>query len=668
MSINSNHYSPEYTQDYAKETIQNVARGLTEQLISRYQTRLKDSVSSIELNYLRGSSGNKLPEVVVGRNILEGLKNIFNKEGDLIISVVTSNLNLNGFIHECLQKKNEKEEFIQELKLTTSSIPLQPNMEAYKLRARLEIQKAESQLKTKYYGEYLATNLSTTSQLPSTQLNTATVSSILMSTSQQEQNIKTLSSPPNTRSRNTRSSQRNETETGDQHPQNLSTPHDTPTNINISNFNSSIFYTEFIKEFESLKSTIEFKYDERFISDFDKFESDIISIKADKQKLDQLLKEKIEYVAIESVATAVNTAISIIITKIKASVTDYPNIKIKLQQRVILPTGEVLVDPYTSENLTGIYYILSKEFGKATLILFCNMLMDLLNYNLVDTNKDRPELAVNEVNRQLKAWDQLDLFSYMDKDKLFTISLLKSFPQNSEVRIKGIMTVFDYIQLCEQQPELMNSFTDMPIYNHLTTWITEKFIKAREFGRSINNNSKPNNNNLNNNNSGRPSNNNQQVKGERAAAADVQVQPHNSNNNINKNTTTNPSNFTSNNNNNNNTHNNHSKKGTKGYLEMSPAQRNYNREVTRDERVFVINNSTGQKQLYTATNQPCPRCVSQNNTNYNPHDKPRCYNGKCNKCQLFGHRLPECRQVNQFIDAKNAEEDYDNEIATSEAL
>jgi hypothetical protein len=50
------------------------------------------------------------------------------------------------------------------------------------------------------------------------------------------------------------------------------------------------------------------------------------------------------------------------------------------------------------------------------------------------------------------------------------------------------------------------------------------------------------------------------------------------------------------------------------------------------------------------------------------HDKPRCYNGKCSKCQLFGHRLPECRQLNQFIDAKNAEEDYDNEIATFEAL
>jgi hypothetical protein len=72
-------------------------------------------------------------------------------------------------------------------------------MEVYKLRARLEIQKAESQLKTKYYGEYLATDLSTTSQLPSTQMSTATASSILMSTttSQQEQNIKT-------RSRNTR--------------------------------------------------------------------------------------------------------------------------------------------------------------------------------------------------------------------------------------------------------------------------------------------------------------------------------------------------------------------------------------------------------------------------------------------------------------------------------
>jgi hypothetical protein len=65
-------------------------------------------VSSNELNYLRASSGNKLPEVVVGRNILEGLKNIFNKEGDLIISVVTSNLNLNSFIHESLQKKKRK--------------------------------------------------------------------------------------------------------------------------------------------------------------------------------------------------------------------------------------------------------------------------------------------------------------------------------------------------------------------------------------------------------------------------------------------------------------------------------------------------------------------------------------------------------------------------------
>jgi hypothetical protein len=45
----------------------------------------------------------------------------------------------------------------------------------------------------------------------------------------------------------------------------------------------------------------------------------MISIKVDKQKLDQLLKEKNEYVAIESVATGVNTAISIIITKIKKS-------------------------------------------------------------------------------------------------------------------------------------------------------------------------------------------------------------------------------------------------------------------------------------------------------------------------------------------------------------
>jgi hypothetical protein len=68
------------------------------------------------------------------------------------------------------------------------------------------------------------------------------------------------------------------------------------SSVSCSNFDSSIFYTEFINEFESTKCSIEFKYDERFISDFDKFESDMISIKVDKQKLDQLLKEKNEYV------------------------------------------------------------------------------------------------------------------------------------------------------------------------------------------------------------------------------------------------------------------------------------------------------------------------------------------------------------------------------------
>jgi hypothetical protein len=42
---------------------------------------------------------------VVGRNILETVKNMFSKEGNVLNAVVTSHLNINEYIIELLNQK-----------------------------------------------------------------------------------------------------------------------------------------------------------------------------------------------------------------------------------------------------------------------------------------------------------------------------------------------------------------------------------------------------------------------------------------------------------------------------------------------------------------------------------------------------------------------------------
>jgi hypothetical protein len=143
-----------YSADEAKQCIENIAVGLTSELTSKYQTRMRDAIASVDMAFLKSNSGNKLPEIVVGRNILETVRNMFSKEGNVLFAVVTSHLSIHEYIIDLLNQKAVKEEEINDLEVNLVEIPTQPNIEIYKLKSKVKAVEIYDQLASLYKQEY----------------------------------------------------------------------------------------------------------------------------------------------------------------------------------------------------------------------------------------------------------------------------------------------------------------------------------------------------------------------------------------------------------------------------------------------------------------------------------------------------------------------------------
>jgi hypothetical protein len=262
-------------------------------------------------------------------------------------------------------------------------------------------------------------------------------------------------------------------------------------------------------------------------------------------------------------------------------------------------------------------------------------------------SRDRPDIAVTQTNKHLKTWQQLQLYSFMDMDKLFTMSLLNSFHRESDIKQRATMEVIQFIEKNLSHIGAEDDFDDfhhdsneMVIYNHLTNYITNVYMKSKAIPNN-NNNQRQNNNNHNNNGNFQKNNNNNNQRtsygstnprgAENAAIASV------------PNTTYN-----------NNTTNNGKSKEAKGP---------YDHPVYREDDLWFTDTKTGNRYLYLATKLLCAQCSSKStNAKGNVH-KPACFTGYCNKCKLFGHKSFYCRQrgVNISTATANAadeEEEY----------
>lgn len=81
----------------------------------------------------------------------------------------------------------------------------------------------------------------------------------------------------------------------------------------------------------------------------------------------------------------------------------------------------------------------------------------------------------------------------------------------------------------------------------------------------------------------------------------------------------------------------------------------FNKEVTRRD-MLGFKHAKGSVVLYTATKEACKQCSTNNK-----HEAPYCFVRKCNKCGLFGHTEPYCKQVVREANAANMDMDSDHD-------
>ena len=84
-----------------------------------------------------------------------------------------------------------------------------------------------------------------------------------------------------------------------------------------------------------------------------------------------------------------------IATSVCNAVRRYPTIKTKLEGQVTLANGERMVDPLGKNSLPGIYAILYRDYSKASLDVFCTMLLQLMSEDHgYEISVNHPEVGV----------------------------------------------------------------------------------------------------------------------------------------------------------------------------------------------------------------------------------------------------------------------------------
>ena len=293
---------------------------------------------------------------------------------------------------------------------------------------------------------------------------------------------------------------------------------------------------------------------------------------------------------------------NIIVQKLKTALMAYPYIREKLVQNVLV-NGDSIIQPLLTENLSGIYALLYQEYNKITLGAFCNYLMDLMSESsTLDECNQKPQDPLARVDKHLKLWVDMNLQEYMTQDHLFTITLLRTYHPSSNIRRDGVRHVFEFARELELNQNLRRAageYANMPLYTELVRWIKDVHVKGMQFStntRGFKPSSTPSTSSVTPFSPKTPS---LELAATGVEAVDKQgagtVKP---------------------------------KRGPPpptGPIATGP----YDDEITRDRNLYCSDGF-----LYIATKKQCENCTHS----------PRCFNRRCRKCTLYGHRDEQCAQ------------------------
>jgi hypothetical protein len=316
-------------------------------------------------------------------------------------------------------------------------------------------------------------------------------------------------------------------------------------------------------------------------------------------------------VVFNSILIGLHACLVKITGKIKSAARESVAIVDKLKMTTTLDTtGEVILDPYGTSNLSGIVQCLYNSYSKPSFVVFSRKLLELISDSeKLEVCTKTPMVAVGHIQDKLKQWRQLDLWKFMTLDIMFTVSFVRALHIKSDLRSKASYHMSEYIAKHKNDDIDGVEFDDnsMPMFDDMCAWIQDVYKESKDFDASGNAASGQTEEQQgqhaeqkNNGNSG--GGKKQRQRAEQAAAA--------------------------------------------AQSNVKMAKGPYSREVTNSEQVFVINHQYGSQQIYIALHKACELCskVTKATPKANRVHNPVCYSGACVKCGMFGHGHANCLQ------------------------
>lgn len=308
-------------------------------------------------------------------------------------------------------------------------------------------------------------------------------------------------------------------------------------------------------------------------------------------------------VVILTILEGVRSAITTIVNKVKASVgAGHDRVKAKLCGMVTVEkTGELIVNPFETNSLSGIYHILRIEYYTATLVQFNRDFSDLLRnpFTTEELIKD-PIKATLQVDKKVAEWMLMNYSKFMTVD-VFMVNILLSYLPPSPFKDRCVVAVTEFIQGREEKLQdtyatlIVSGVDSMPIYQFLVDYmkVQHNSVGYLQFGA----------------NNSRGGKNPQNPPRLTSPAAGYESAYGASENNI------------------------------------SPfPDQLYQTLITPDRKIMCADTETGRIVLYTATKEICAVCHGKSTGGKIDAHSPRCFRKMCFKCHLFGHKNVDCRQ------------------------
>jgi len=386
-------------------------------------------------------------------------------------------------------------------------------------------------------------------------------------------------------------------------------------------FESSPEYKEMIKAMKEIEDEISMEYDEEFLVNLAKFEELKKEKKVSKGKIEKLEYHKSQELVMELVLQGFQLALSKIGTMIKDAVKYHTTIASKLNDRVQLDQNKKTINgPLRDGNVAGLYQLLHNLYSKPSMVIFSRMLHELITVQpTAEEINNHPERVMLKFFELLKKWDAMGLYEFMTKDRLFTICMIKAYSSSTHLHLKMLEHLFEYIRSYEEGRVIISDHdlaNATPFLDETSSWI-RSYTRSIKFDTKTELPAASTSDLAKKRPSNYPRNHPTGKQFDSAASATASASASAS------------------------AATDDEKRTVAWISSYTKAQHGYNRQVNRDEKLYV-ERPTGEVFLYTATENPCPICQDKNKTNRHPI--PNCYQGKCSVCGLYGHNKVDCHQ------------------------